>query len=109
MRRNLWLGGRAIRGISTLSALLALAATTACTQSAEDHLRAAQDAIYLGDPRRALNEYERAAELAARENSTRAPFVQARALRGAADVCYLELGEPARAAGIYRRLIRIHP
>ncbi|HKD38712.1 MAG TPA: tetratricopeptide repeat protein [Myxococcaceae bacterium] len=109
MRRNLRFGGCAIRGISTLSALLAIAATTACRQSAEDHLRAAQDAMFLGNPRRALNEYERAAELAARENSTRSPFVQSRALRGAADVCYLELREPARAAAIYRRLIRIHP
>jgi tetratricopeptide (TPR) repeat protein len=109
MRRNLSLVGCALREISTLCALLALAATTACTRSAEDHLRAAEDATYSGHPRKALNEYERAAELAAREDSAHAPLVQARALRGAADVCYLELREPARAAAIYRRLIRIHP
>jgi tetratricopeptide (TPR) repeat protein len=110
MRHNPSLERFAIAWVSPLFVLLAFGAlSTGCIRSAEDHLRAASDAMYSGNARVALHEYQQALQIAARDDSPRAERVQARALRGAADACYFELREAGRAADLYRDLIRTHP
>ncbi len=65
--------------------------------------------MYRGNARSALVEYERAAQIAGRDDSVQADRVRARALREAGDACNLELGEPARAAELYRELVQSQP
>jgi tetratricopeptide (TPR) repeat protein len=96
--------------ISALAVLLALVNLgMTCTPSAEQHLRAARDAMYLGDARSALVRYEQAAQTAADDDSPRGQRLREAALREAADASYLDLHEPGRAATLYRELIQTEP
>ncbi len=65
--------------------------------------------MYDKDAHRALDEYRHAVDLAERSDSADAQGLRARALRGAADIYYLELGDPPRAVEIYRELIQRSP
>lgn len=73
------------------------------------HLRRAKDATQAGKPDDALREYRLAIEALERDSSREATVYRARALRGAADVYYLELHDAKRAVSVYRELIRQCP
>jgi len=89
--------------------LAALAVSSGCKRTAEQHFRAAQDARYRGDPGAALVEYQLAREVAKGKHSPQAERLETRALWEAADACYGELKEPAQAAALYRELISTRP
>jgi tetratricopeptide (TPR) repeat protein len=102
--------GRALR----LFALgLAVGGLGGCQSDAPERIRKARAAVFEKKPEQALKEYrlaldaiERAIE---RQNSAEARVLQARALKGAADVYYLELRDFRRAVEVYQELIRLCP
>lgn len=96
--------GRALWPALALGVLLA-----GCKKTPEDHLRRARDAIFEKKAHRALEEYRHALDLLERNDSSHPHPLRARALRGAADVYYLELRDPPRAVEIYRELIQSSP
>lgn len=89
--------------------LLLLALLAGCSRSANDHLRAARDAIYEKKSDQALAEYRLALDALERDGSPEAQVLRARALRGAADTYYLELRDFKRAVEVYRELIKECP
>ncbi len=89
--------------------LLVGSAGLGCKKTPVEHLRRARDAMYEKDAHRALEEYRHAVDLVERSESADAQALRARALRGAADIYYLELGDPPRAVEIYRELIQRSP
>ncbi len=93
---------------------LALAAAAAlalsgCKQGAAAHLGAAKDAVFEKRPEEALREYRLALDALERDDSPEARVYRARALRGAADVYYLEQRDMRRAVEVYRELIQQCP
>ncbi len=70
-----------------------------------DHLERARKALYERKPRVALDAYLDAQNALERDTSPSAAVFRARALRGAADVFYLELHDYKRAVEVYRELI----
>lgn len=73
------------------------------------HLQRAKDAVFAKKPDVALGEYRLALDALERDPSPEATVYRARALRGAADVYYLELHDYKRAVGVYRELITLCP
>ena len=90
------------------AAVLALALAS-CQEKAADHFQKARDAIYEKDPQGALKHYRAALDLLERDDSPEAVLMRARALRGAADAYFLELGDVRQAAAVYRELIQQCP
>jgi tetratricopeptide (TPR) repeat protein len=88
---------------------LALCAAGCDDDDAPAHLRKARDATQAGRADDALREYRLAIEALERDTSREAAVYRARALRGAADVYYLELHDAKRAVSVYRELIRQCP
>lgn len=80
-----------------------------CQPDAVERIRRARTAVYEKDPERALREYRLALDLIEREDAGEARVLQARALKGAADVYYLELRDFRRAVEVYQELIRVCP
>jgi tetratricopeptide (TPR) repeat protein len=90
--------------------LLASAALLAgCWNDASRRLSRAKDALYEKDPQRALKEYRLAIDALENDSSPEAQVLRARALRGAADVYYLELRDFPKATEMYRELIQMCP
>jgi tetratricopeptide (TPR) repeat protein len=91
--------------------LFALLSFNACRrESPQEHLDRAKSAMFEQKPTVALSEYKLALDALDRDESSSAnPVYRARALRGAADVYYLVLGDAVRAAEVYRELIRVCP
>jgi tetratricopeptide (TPR) repeat protein len=81
----------------------------ACAGSAEDHLRAARDALFCSDARAAVKEYEQAIQLARADPSLQSRRLLISALREAADAYHLELRDPLRAVQLYRDLVSAGP
>ncbi len=89
---------------------LALGLLAGCRKdTAVDHLERARTALYEKRPEDALAEYKQAIDLLDRDPSSEVPVYRARALRGAADVYYLELRDYRRAVEVYRELIHLCP
>jgi tetratricopeptide (TPR) repeat protein len=86
--------------------LAALAASlAACSRSPEEHLVAARDAVFAQRPQTALREYRLALDGLERDGSPAGLALRAKALRGAADIYYLELRDVPKALGVYRELV----
>jgi tetratricopeptide (TPR) repeat protein len=79
--------------------------SSGCRDSPVDLMRKAKMSVYEKDPRAALQHYRAALDLIERDASPEAPVLKARALRGAADVYRLELGNVKEAIAVYRELI----
>lgn len=96
-----------------LALALAVGGLLACGGCEADdgpsHLRRARDAVQAGKPEDALREFRLAIEALERDESNEATLYRARALRGAADVYYLELHDAKRAVSVYKELIRQCP
>lgn len=83
-----------------------------CVAGCEDpaeRIRRAQGLVFEKDPERALKEYRLALDQIERDDSAEAKVLQARALKGAADIYYLELRYFRRAVEVYQELIRVCP
>ncbi len=86
--------------------LLALVLAPGCSRDgATDHLQLARDAIYNKRPDEALVEYRKALDALRLDASPQAPVLKARALKGAADVYWLELRKVKEAVSVYKELI----
>ena len=80
-----------------------------CKQGAADHLRLAKDQVFEKHPEEGLREYRLALDVLEKDDSAEAQVYRARALRGAADVYYLELRDMRKAVEVYRELIQECP
>lgn len=89
-------------------ALLALA-STGCRDKPVDHLQRARDATFEKRPDEALVEYRKAFDALRHDESAEALVLRARALKGAADVYWLEQRKVKEAVGVYRELIQQCP
>ena len=107
MSRSLW-------AVSALAvALVVAAAMGGCGNDAQERLARARNAVFEKDPDLALEQYRLALDVIERDiernGSAAARVLQARALKGAADVYYLELRDFRRAVEVYQELIRQCP
>jgi tetratricopeptide (TPR) repeat protein len=85
---------------------LALALAPGCRRDgATDHMQLARDAIFEKRPDEALVEYRKALDTLRRDDSPEASVLKARALKGAADVYWLELRKVKEAVSVYKELI----
>ena len=90
-----------------LSAACALALSTSCAScrdSPAHHLEQASEAVFAKHFDQALGEYRLALLALERDRTPEAQVWRARALRGAADIYYLELKDYRRAVQTYREL-----
>lgn len=78
-------------------------------EDAQDHIHRARALTYEKKPELALKQYRLALDIIERDESPEAKVLQARALKGAADVYYLELRDFRRAVEVYEELIRDCP
>ncbi|ATB35262.1 tetratricopeptide repeat domain protein [Cystobacter fuscus] len=86
--------------------LLALVLAPGCSRDgATDHLQRARDSVYEKRPDEALVEYRKALDALRMDDSPQAPVLRARALKGAADVYWLELRKVKEAVSVYKELI----
>ncbi|MET0405014.1 MAG: tetratricopeptide repeat protein [Cystobacter sp.] len=86
--------------------LLALALAPGCARDgATEHLQRARDAIFEKRPDEALVEYRKALDALRLDSSPQVPVLKARALKGAADVYWLELRKVKEAVSVYKELI----
>jgi tetratricopeptide (TPR) repeat protein len=92
--------------VRRLMLVLALALAPGCSRdSATDHLQRARDSIFEKRPDEALVEYRKALDSLRTDDSAQAAVLKARALKGAADVYWLELRKVKEAASVYKELI----
>jgi tetratricopeptide (TPR) repeat protein len=103
MRGNAVLALRLLR-LSCAALLLA-----GCSRSANEHLVQARDFVYARKPQAALREYRLALDVVEKNHSPEAAILRATALRGAADVYWLELRDVPKAVSVYRELIAQAP
>lgn len=76
-----------------------------CANKAQEHVKNARNLVFEKKPQAALEQYRLALDELERDDSPEAQVHKARALRGAADVYDLELGDYRRAVEVYRELI----
>ena len=93
------------RLLPPLTVAFGLLALAGCKEGASAHLDRARDFVFEKKPHDALTEYRLALDAIDKDDSARAQLFRARALRGAADVYYLELRDLGRAVEVYRELI----
>ncbi|NBD09876.1 MULTISPECIES: tetratricopeptide repeat protein [Corallococcus] len=84
-------------------------AVTGCRDKPVDHMQRARDAIFEKRPDEALVEYRKAYDMLLRDESAEALVMRARALKGAADVYWLEQRKVKEAVSVYRQLIQQCP
>lgn len=97
-----------MRRLRLALALLALAGV-GCRDKPVDHLQRARDATFEKRPDEALVEYRKAFDGLRHDESAEALVLRARALKGAADVYWLEQRKVKEAVGVYRELIQQCP
>lgn len=97
-----------MRRLRLALALLALAGV-GCRDKPVDHLQRARDATFEKRPDEALVEYRKAFDGLRHDESPEALVLRARALKGAADVYWLEQRKVKEAVGVYRELIQQCP
>jgi tetratricopeptide (TPR) repeat protein len=89
--------------------LVCALALSGCWNDASRRMTRAKDALFEKDPQRALKEYRLAIDALENDPTPEAQVLRARALRGAADVYYLELRDYPKAVEIYRELVQVCP
>ncbi|MCY1073409.1 tetratricopeptide repeat protein [Archangium lansingense] len=89
---------------------LALVLASGCSRdNAPDHMQRARDAIFEKRPEEALVEYRKALDVLRMDETAQAQVLKARALKGAADVYWLELRKVKEAVSVYKELINQCP
>jgi tetratricopeptide (TPR) repeat protein len=93
--------------VKRLLLVLALALAPGCRREggATEHIQRARDAIFEKRPDEALVEYRKALDAVRMDESGPAQVLRARALKGAADVYWLELRKVKEAVSVYKELI----
>jgi len=86
-----------------------LAALAACSRSGPEHLARARELVYSRKPQAALREYRSALDAVEKSEGLEAARIRAQALRGAADVYWLELHDVPKAVSVYRELVAQMP
>ena len=89
--------------VRALAVVLALS-VVACAPSGPEHLARAREAVYGRKPQAALREYRLALDAVEKADGPDAARIRATALRGAADVYWLELHDVPKAVSVYREL-----
>lgn len=97
-----------MRPLKLALVLLSLAGT-GCRDKPVDHLQRARDATFEKRPDEALVEYRKAFDALRHDDSPEALVLRARALKGAADVYWLEQRKVKEAVGVYRELVQQCP
>ena len=92
-----------------LLAVALLATLAACSRSGADHLSRARELVYSRKPQAALREYRSALDAVEKSDGPEANRIRAQALRGAADVYWLELHDVPKAVSVYRELVTQAP
>lgn len=100
-------GAVLVRRLALACALLGLLA--GCRETPADHLQRARDAVFEKRPDEALVEYRKAFDLLRRDETPQALVMRARALKGAADVYWLEQRKVKEAVSVYKELIQQCP
>jgi tetratricopeptide (TPR) repeat protein len=100
-------GGVQLRRLALLGALLG--ALAGCRETPADHLQRARDAVFEKRPDEALVEYRKAFDMLRRDETPQALVLRARALKGAADVYWLEQRKIKEAVSVYKELIQQCP
>lgn len=77
----------------------------ACQLAPADRVQRARDALYAKDPKRALAEFRLALDGLEHQDSPESRVLKASALKGAADIEYLELHDVRQAVSAYKELI----
>lgn len=100
--------------VAVVVGLIAGGSLGGCGSDGQDRILRAREAVYAKKPDQALKEYRLALDIVERqlerdEDAPALKSLQARALKGAADVYYLELRDFRRAAEVYEELIRLCP
>jgi tetratricopeptide (TPR) repeat protein len=75
-----------------------------CRRSASEHLVRARDLVYARQPQAALREYRQAMDVVEKTQGPEANRIRAAALRGAADVYWLELRDMPKAVSVDKEL-----
>jgi tetratricopeptide (TPR) repeat protein len=90
-----------------LTLALALSLVPGCHREsgAAEHMERARDAIFEKSPDEALVAYRKALDALRLDSSGQAQVLRARALKGAADVYWLELRKVKEAVSVYKELI----
>lgn len=95
---------RTLHGALSASVLVLLFAG-GCRRSATEHLVRARDLVYARQPQAALREYRQALDVVEKAEGPEASRIRASALRGAADVYWLELRDVPKAVSVYKELV----
>ncbi len=83
---------------------LALALLSACLGDPHRHFERARELAFQRQPAGALREYEEVLSLIAKKDPSQVRALLVPALKGAGDLCYLELKQPERAVEFYKSL-----
>jgi TolA-binding protein len=89
--------------------LVLLLALSACPADPATHLEKARELSFQRQPEEALREYEEVLSLLAKKDGSKTRVLLVPALKGAADLCYLELKKLQRAVELYQTLVRRFP
>lgn len=94
-----------LREVCLLAVAAALALAAGCSRSGPEHLARARELVYARKPQAALREYRSALDTVEKSEGPEAARIRAGALRGAADVYWLELHDVPKAVSVYRELV----
>ena len=104
---------RAVRAVPLrevlLPAVALLVALSGCSRSGSEHIVRARELVYARKPQAALREYRSALDAVEKSDGPEALRIRAQALRGAADVYWLELHDVPKAVSVYRELVAQAP
>ncbi len=98
-----------MREVRLLAVALLVALAAGCFRSGPEHLTRARELVYARKPQAALREYRAALDTVERSEGPEAAHIRAAALRGAADVYWLELHDVPKAVSVYRELVAQAP
>jgi len=89
--------------------VLVVTLAAGCFRSGPEHLARARELVYARKPQAALREYRAALDAVEKSDRSESAHIRAAALRGAADVYWLELHDVPKAVSVYRELVSQAP
>ena len=89
--------------------MLVVTLAAGCFRSGPEHLARARELVYARKPQAALREYRAALDAVEKSDRSESAHIRAAALRGAADVYWLELHDVPKAVSVYRELVSQAP
>ncbi len=94
-----------MREVRLLAIALLVALVAGCSRSGPEHLARARELVYARKPQAALREYRAALDTVEKSEGPEAAHLRGAALRGAADVYWLELHDVPKAVSVYKELV----